>query len=201
MDLSGNQTQAPNHPVNRPGGSNKKKFSLMSLRTASVGLIVSIAILILAVASYAAFGSSGSQSRYVDGDKMQAVFLNGGQVYFGRIRNLNDSYLRLTDIYYLRVNQQVQPEQSDKQATATPVLVPLGCELHRPQNEMIINRDQVVFWENLKDGQPDNTVPGAVKKYLADNPDGQKCDTGTTNQSSGSGASTTTEPTTKKEDN
>jgi hypothetical protein len=37
---------------------------------------------------------------------------------------------------------------------------------------MILNRDQVLFWENLKsDGQ----VTEAVKKYVEANPNGQDC--------------------------
>jgi hypothetical protein len=39
---------------------------------------------------------------------------------------------------------------------------------------MVINREQVLFWENLKD---DGQVVTAIKKYLSENPDGQKCET------------------------
>jgi hypothetical protein len=50
---------------------------------------------------------------------------------------------------------------------------------------MVVNQSQVIFWENLKaDGQ----VAKAVEKYKADNPNGQKCDTTTSN--SGSNATT-----------
>jgi len=81
----------------------------------------------------------------------------------------------------LRVNQTVQPNQSTNSATSNDVsLVKLGCELHGPEDEMLINRDQVIFWENLKaDGQ----VAKAVAEYQKQNPNGQKCDTTTTTPS------------------
>lgn len=176
MDVNGGQSHHVSH-----GGSRKRRFVFLSLKTASFALLISIAVLILAVASYAALGSPNSQSKYVDGNKFQVVFLSDGQFYFGRIRNLNKDFVRMTDIFYLQTNQQVQPEQSDSKPVSAPVLVPLGCELHRPQNQMVINREQVIWWENLKEDQPDNTVPGAIKKYLADNPNGVTCDNKATN--------------------
>ena len=143
----------------------------------SVALLFSIAVLVLALSALLAFGKdTTSEKRYVNEDKLQAVFLNGGQVYFGNITKLSEKYLKLNNIYYLRVNQQVQPS-NDKKATDQDIsLVKLGCELHGPEDQMIISQDQVIFWENLKsDGQ----VAKAVQQYVEQNPDGQKCETTT----------------------
>jgi hypothetical protein len=52
-------------------------------------------------------------------------------------------------------------------------LVKLGCELHGPEDEMLINRSQIVFWENLKE---DGQVTQAVAEYIEQNPDGQDCE-------------------------
>jgi hypothetical protein len=179
-----------NRPNNRPAAapagtpthrSRVKDGGLVKL--ASLVLFISVTILSLALIWFVVLGKPNSEAQQVDKGKLQAVFLTGGQVYFGHIQNLNEDYVQLKDIYYLRVNQQVQPDSNSSDQSTTPVLVPLGCELHRPQNEMLINRSQVIFWENLKDNQPQNTVPGAVKKFLKDNPNGQDCDkvTGKTN--------------------
>ncbi len=51
-------------------------------------------------------------------------------------------------------------------------LVKLGCELHEPYDQMVINSDQVTFWENLQDG---GQVAKAVKTFQQQNPNGQKC--------------------------
>ena len=144
------------------------------LKLTSVALLFSGTILVVALVWLVVLGGPAKESNYVDDDRMQAVFLNGGQVYFGRIKDLNDKYMRLEDIYYLRVNQQVQPREGDAQPTQNEIsLVKLGCELHGPEDEMLLNREQVIFWENLKD---DGQVADAVKRYQDENPDGQKCD-------------------------
>lgn len=168
-------SSSPNQPSSSAGFSrysNKGGFSLLNI--GSVVLVFSIAILILAVVGSMLLGGKPvGQGKYVDDEKMQAVFLNGGQVYFGRINSINSNFLRLSDIYYLRVNQQVQPGQPQNQNNNDISLVKLGCELHGPTDEMVINGEQVIFWENLKsDGQ----VAKAVEEYKKQNPEGQKCD-------------------------
>jgi hypothetical protein len=82
----------------------------------------------------------------------QAVFLTNGQVYFGKTAYSGGNYLKLTDIFYLQVDQPVQGSQQDQQqAQAQPklTLVKLGKELHGPLDEMYINRDQVLFYEDM----------------------------------------------------
>ena len=177
-----------NRPVSSPpqpgtsdhsSGRGRNRGLFKGLRVASIALLFSATVLVVALVWYLAIGGPTNESKYVDENRMQAVFLNGGQVYFGKIRDVNDKFVRLSDIFYLRVNQQVQPEQEDKDEQAAQnniSLVKLGCELHRPSNEMLINREQVVFWENLKDDDGQNTVPGAVKEYLKQYPNGQECE-------------------------
>lgn len=170
---------APSSPASSGGGSSRsrKKIPLLSgLAIANIVLFVGIVTLVAGSALLMGVGRSASESSHVRDEGMQAVFLNGGQVYFGNIDDLNSSFVRLTNIYYLRVNQQVQPE-GEKNADANDIsLVKLGCELHGPQDEMLINRDQVVFWENLKD---DGQVAEAVKAYVKENPNGQDCSAST----------------------
>lgn len=154
----------------------KAKESLLNIRLISVVLLFCLTVLMVALVGLIAFGDgSESQSNQVDKGKMQAVFLNGGQVYFGKIQTVGEKSIRLADIYYLRVNQQVQPDANAPQAQNNISLVKLGCELHGPQDSMVINQEQVIFWENLKD---DGQVAKAVTEYKKQNPDGQKCETG-----------------------
>jgi len=127
---------------------------------------------------------------YVNTKTEQAVFLTNGQVYFGRVTAINSRFVDLQGVYYLNVNQQVQPNQKDATTNAansnqSVSLVKLGCELHGPLDQMIINRDQVTFWENLKtDGQ----VSKAISQWVQQNPKGQQCSTAT------STPTTTTKP-------
>jgi hypothetical protein len=130
-----------------------------------VTLLFSITILLVGVvlSIFLFDGNTDKEHKYVDEDKYQAVFLNGGQVYFGKIVDLNNGYMSLAEIYYLTPNQAVQSD--DKSAAQNNFTIKkLGCELHRPQDVMIINHDQIIFWENLKEDDSQNTVPGAIKK-------------------------------------
>ena len=172
------------------GGHGKGRGRNFSwLRLSTVALLFSVTVLVVSLVILAVTGGPHNESKYVNTKELQAVFLNGGQVYFGNIQNLNEKYLRMDNIYYLRVNQTVQPNQSTSAANNNDVsLVKLGCELHGPEDQMVINRDQVIFWENLKtDGQ----VAKAVADYVKANPNGQTC---TTSSSSSTPASTTTKP-------
>jgi hypothetical protein len=98
----------------------------------------------------------------------QAVFLSNGQVYFGKVSKVDNSYVKLTNIYYLQVQQQVQPEDKSKKNEETPQvsLAKLGGELHGPEDVMYISRQQVLFWENLKE---EGKVAKAIKDYTASN--------------------------------
>lgn len=94
----------------------------------------------------------------VEGNNFQAVFLTGGQVYFGHITQIDDSTITLVHIYYL------QNGNYDKggNVSGDSTLVKLGNELHGPKDTMYIERKNTQFWENLK---PDGKVTQAIKQY------------------------------------
>jgi hypothetical protein len=104
----------------------------------------------------------------IDPDAYQAVFLASGQTYFGRVESVDAKYLKLTSIYYL--NDTSGSQNGLQKASATTSLVKLGCEIHAPQDKMVINMSQVSFWENLK-GSGD--VAKGIKAYVRAHPDGQ----------------------------
>lgn len=149
------------------GNKNTKVF-----RTTSVLLLFSCSILVLALVGYLVFsGNSPQEKKYIEPDKYQAVFLNSGRVYFGHILAMNNKYISLVDIYYLPTTQAVQPK-SNQLSTDNLPLIKLGCELHGPEDRMLINRDQITFWENLKvEGQ----VTQAITAFKQQNPNGQTC--------------------------
>jgi len=106
----------------------------------------------------------------VKGGQYQAVFLTNGQVYFGKVSDINSGYVKLSDIYYLQVQQSVQPDAKSS-TTSTDnnsqvSLAKLGSELHGPEDTMYISRQQVLFWENLKN---DGKVVQAINSYKQNN--------------------------------
>lgn len=111
--------------------------------------ILSVAIIVVGGLGWWIYGMFSSSDGVMH-DRYQAVFLTNNQVYFGKISNVNSDYVDLKDIYYLQVQQTVQP--TDGKSTEPKVaLAQLGTELHAPENHMRINRDQILFWENLTD--------------------------------------------------
>jgi len=191
MDFSTSRTQSQPRPASAgspaslaaPTHSKHNKSSRNKWLKVTWGiLLVAVVILLVGLVAVIGFGGPKAESSYINKDKLQAVFLNTGQVYFGNIDKLNSKYLVLDNIYYLQTSSASTTDKStDTTNNSNVSLVKLGCELHAPYDTMVINRDQVTFWENLKsDGQ----VATAVKTFQQQNPNGQKCSTNTTNSNS-----------------
>ena len=136
-------------------------------------LVISLIVVSIAVTAFvgmAIFNDTSTEADLVKTDQYQAVFLSDGQIYFGKIKDVQAEFLVLEDIYYLQVEQQVQPERGndDQQAQPRVSLAKLGNELHGPEDQMFISRLQVLFWENLKgDGQ----VSTAISDFVNNNGD------------------------------
>jgi hypothetical protein len=128
-----------------------------------------VALLIATVAWLIFTASPTAENSYINTTKMQAVFLNTGQVYFGNIQALNNDYVVLTNIYYLQTNSSSSTSSSST-ANQNVSLVKLGCELHKPYDQMVINNSQITFWENLQSG---GQVAQAVAAYQKAHPSGQ----------------------------
>lgn len=172
-------TQAQTPATSEGGDRFKKVFASEPrwLRVVVVVLLFSLTILALAIAMLFYFGKS-KEASLVDTKKVQAVFLTNGQVYFGKIAEINGKYVNLQNIYYL--NSQQQPESTDQTKAAAQTsfsLVKLGCELHGPVDQMIINREQVSFWENLT---TNGKVAKAIDQWVQQNPNGQNCEAAAT---------------------
>lgn len=121
-------------------------------------------------------GATGKSSGYA------AVFLANNQVYFGKLSGRDSAYPILTEVYYLRVQRSLVPPQEedtkvsveDKKAKAPAVpetkneltLIKLGNELHGPVDEIQLNREQILYIENLKD---DSKVVKAINDYKTKN--------------------------------
>jgi hypothetical protein len=107
---------------------------------------------------------SSASSNAIDTTKYQAVFLTNGQVYFGKLELLNDNYLKLTNVFYIQSNTSTSSENPQKTTTDSTnmQLIKLGSEVHGPEDEMIVARDQVLFYENLKS---DGKVAKLIDQY------------------------------------
>jgi hypothetical protein len=151
-------------PVNPGHGAKKKNKN--KLKYVALGLAAAILLAVFVVGGWMLYRSS--TSAYIDGNKYQAVFFTNGQAYFGKLEKLNGDYFKLTDIFYLEAPAAKGDDPENPQATSSEnapdvQLIKLGNEVHGPDDEMIISKDQILFFENLK---TDGKVSDTITKYL-----------------------------------
>lgn len=189
--ITGGGTPAPQNPN---GGNNKKLFSSQtfenmrsnkSIRILSIVLFVSLMILFVATVIGISTASTSKEFKLVNKDGYQVVALsNDGTFFFGKIVDMNSKNIILRDVFYLN------NPSSENAAESTIQLVKRGCEVHRPEDQMVILREHVSFWENLRDEDAVNTISYSIKQWKEQNPDGQTC-----NNDSQVGAPVPTNPT------
>jgi hypothetical protein len=180
MDFRGRSSQEPGTPaartVSQPAGSTftgstsaptSQKQTRKLFKIGSVILLFSVTALVIALTFLLVF-SGNSQAKAVKAGSYQAVFLNNGQVYFGNIKAIGNKTFDLQNIYYLQTNGGADTA-TQTTASTNVSLVKLGCELHAPVDQMLINSDQVIFWENIKDS---GQVVKAIADYKKQNPQG-----------------------------
>ena len=157
------QNGQPQQPQ-RPAGAGSPLGVGAAAGKKVIVLVVAVLVVVALVIGAMLFmkPTATSSSAKVDTTRYQAIFLTNGQVYFGKLSDINSGYVNITDVYYLQVQQAVQPAENKEGDEPKVSLTKLGNELHGPTDEMHISRDQVLFWENLK---ADSTVVKAISDY------------------------------------
>lgn len=158
---SSSHQQPPQQPNREP--QRTVKWYEPTLESKTVVVIIMLAAVVVLV-SFAAslFSRSVETTDFVNEDQYQAVFLTNGQVYFGNITGANTNSMVLENIYYLQVDEQIQPEGEDVADDPQVSLTKLGEELHGPEDQMFINMNEVLFWENLRE---DGDVSQAIDQF------------------------------------
>lgn len=177
--------RGPQHNPAAPGGTSsggplhrggKGKFSRL-LNLASTGLLLSIAILSVAVLLGVVFSKDARKEEdRVDSSKYQIVVIQSQPqqlIYYGKITNISKDYLALGDIFYVTPTQLQTEKEGQAAANSNLTLVRQGCELYGPGGEMVIRRDSVVFWQNIK---ADGKVGKAIAEHKQKFPNGQQCE-------------------------
>lgn len=159
MDVS----RSANEP--RPASVSSSGSNAGGILSKIFAVLVSLAAFVVVIYILNAGFSALTAGTAVKSKEFQAVFLTNGQVYFGKLSSITSGYVKLTNIYYLQVQQAVQPSANKDAASNQQVsLAKLGGELHGPEDVMYISRSQVLFWENLK---TDGKVAKAIQDYVA----------------------------------
>jgi hypothetical protein len=139
-----------------------RRDSALVISTSAIRRVVFVLLMVAVLAVVVAFGRQYVQrapgiADQIDRNAYQAVFLTGGQVFFGRAA-AGDESIALTDVFYLAPStDSAQPQQLGQ-------LLKRGSELHGPREPMIIELRQVLFIENMRD---DSQVVTAIKRFKA----------------------------------
>ena len=132
--------------------SKRKNNGLLTLIVGIIILIILVIALFLVILK-PAMNQNSSWS---------AVFLTNGRTYFGKIEKENTEFMTLNDVYYLQV-QQAPPVAEGEEPQSQLSLMSVGDEIHGPENFMRINKDHVLFIEELK---ADSSIVTSIEQLL-----------------------------------
>ncbi|MGC8494919.1 MAG: hypothetical protein ACP5SH_24620 [Syntrophobacteraceae bacterium] len=110
----------------------------MNKTISAITVCLAAALVILSIAFVN--GSKAADKPPVFDTTYQAVLLDSGQVYYGKISRLGGRFAEMTDVYYI-INQQ-----DPKTKAVKHVLVKRGMELHQP-TETFLNVRHIIMIE------------------------------------------------------
>ncbi|MFZ1360713.1 MAG: hypothetical protein WAS27_01620 [Candidatus Saccharimonadales bacterium] len=136
-----------------------------------IALLATLIIIVTIVAGWFIWSQvRGSGPTAIDTDKYQAVLLTNGESYFGKLTPLNNDFMRLTDVYYLKPQSEDKTTDDNSQQKTTAdssfQLIKFGGEVQGPEDEIIVAVKQIIYYENLS---PDGKASQAIKQHKAAN--------------------------------
>lgn len=114
-------------------------------------LITLITLVVLGTAGYFLFHKF-NQNSGIDSSRYQGVFLTNDVMYYGKLSDANDGYMKLTDVYYLHTPETTASDDESEPTNPSDSvqLIKRGSEVHGPEDVMYIAKDQILHFENLK---------------------------------------------------
>jgi hypothetical protein len=98
------------------------------------------------------FGQSNSAK---DTDGYWAVYLDSGQIFYGRKDKQNQNYVTMNNVFYYQPGVRSVKAENIR-------IIKVGTEIHQPQDYIYINKQHIERQEQLSD---DSKVVEAIKKY------------------------------------
>ena len=113
--------------------------------------VIFLIVTVAALAGWLVWSNAKSGATGIDSSRYQAVFLSNDQIYFGKLSAFNNESFKITRVYYPEA--QTVDENSTQKSTASQgniKLIPIVDGIHGPEDEMIISKSQILYYENLK---------------------------------------------------
>lgn len=136
-------------------------------------LIIVAVVLLAALAGVLWYMTNrNSVASTIDGSKYQVVVIRdslNAPTYYGKLSVVNANYFRLTHVYYLKKKtdgSSATTQSVTGQSASDFELIKLGNEIYGPEDEIIIPKDQLLYFENLK---PSGTVSKTITDYESKN--------------------------------
>lgn len=142
-------------PVSQSSSKTKRSGEKSSRKWLPITLAIAFLVVLAVVAIFVVSQPKTNGPSGIDTDAYQAVFLADDRVYFGKLTILNDDQYRLTDVYYIEPVDETASEEVTSDDQPTTRLLELINAVYGPQDEMIITKDQVAHFQNLRE---DSTV-------------------------------------------
>jgi len=126
-----------------------------------------VLVLIIIVAGIKIGLLNWQYNKVINENTYQVVFLDNGESYFGKLESLGFKTYRLSNVYYLKYFPKTQQTEDANNANVNSdnyelKLIRLGeQEFYKPNNEIIINKDKILYWENL---QSDSEIMDIINK-------------------------------------
>lgn len=120
--------------------------STRTLARAAAFIVLAAAIVFLVALAWqerGRLGLGGDLASQADGSTYQAVFLVGGQAYFGKLSSAGGGNYLMTDVYY------IPPDLPGASPRPAGTLIRRTTEVHRPRDGMVIPAGSILFMENL----------------------------------------------------
>lgn len=153
------EPQAPQDEAPAPSPKTSARSSgsrhVSPVKKSRKGLIWAIAavlaVTIIAAGIWFAVSQAQKGATGINTSRYQAVFLVNGQIYFGKLEDFNATSFKLTNIYYPQAQTADEEGAAQNQQASGIQLIRLGEEVHGPESEMFISKDQILYYENLKE--------------------------------------------------
>ena len=114
-------------------------------------IIIALIVVVVGVAGWAIWSNSKSSATGIDSSRYQAVFLSNGQIYFGKLSSFNEESFKITSVYYPQAQTTGEDAAADVQSEQSNIsLFRITDGVHGPDDEMIVMKNQILYYENLQ---------------------------------------------------